>query len=129
MSDQDCTPLDLPAVKERREAALRQVFELGDGAVAFTMSIPSQETDSDVLLRAALEDSVRLEAELTAARNEAAELRAAIREWVMSKALVVAELARDGLPETWGQLDEYLFHLVQTEHALRRLAGNEEGEQ
>lgn len=118
-------PLDLAAVKERREAAFRQVFELGDGAVAFTMSIPPQETDSDVLLCAALKDSVRLEAELTAARDKAAELRAAIREWVMSKALVDAELARDDPPE---QLDEYLFHLGKTEHALRRLAGNEEGE-
>lgn len=126
MSDQDCTPLDLPAVKERREAALRQVFGLCGGPATFTISIPSQETDSDVLLRAALEDSVRLEAELTAARDKAAELRAAIREWVMRKALVDAELARDDPPE---QLDEYLFHLGKTEHALRRLAGNEEGEQ
>lgn len=69
-------PLDLAAVNERREAALRQVFGLCGGTATFTISVPPQETDSDVLLCAALKDSMRLEVELTGARDEASELRA-----------------------------------------------------
>lgn len=126
MSDQDCTPLDLPAVKERREAALRQVFGLCGGPATFTISIPSQETDSDVLLRAALEDSVRLEAELTAARNEAAELRAenerlrrVLDEWQSWAGKWQSDLYWD---DSKGYYDELM-------DLMCRLAGNEEGEQ
>lgn len=61
-----------------------------------------------------------------AAGDELAELRAAICEWVTSKALVDAELARDDPPE---QLTEKLQRLAEAERVLRRLTGIEEDEQ
>lgn len=151
--------LDLNAIKERREAAYEWVFAMCEGKTRFQMSIPYEETDTDAILCAALRDSENLAAEVeklreasgegddltTAymvgleegkdwARDEAAELRAALRtlvtdlEDLMEESHVQLYDGNGALVDTsWGKLlqggkDEYLSNWNEA----KRLSGGEE---
>lgn len=132
--------LDLNAIKERREAAFEWVFAMCKGETRFKMSIPYEETDTDAILCAALRDSENLAAEVeklreasgegddltTAymvgleegkdrARDEAAELKAAIKEYVEATDAYYGG-GQIGSAAAW-------HHLMDKRDALRRLAG------
>lgn len=76
-------PLVLDAVLARNERASDTVAALCNGTERWVMRVPAQpDRDPDLVISASLSDVPALVTELTQARDEAAELRAAVQAFV-----------------------------------------------
>jgi hypothetical protein len=63
------TPDEIKAIKQRQIAAMHESGALTGGQRKWTLSIPVQETDSDLVIGNALNDIVRLTTEVESQRN------------------------------------------------------------